>query len=90
MKKRLILILTTLFIYQIYVSGQEIEIARITVEAGKYDRENSLVSANLDGLELDLANSNMLLYEIDDGYESIIKISNRYVWWPKIMVENQQ
>ena len=86
MKKRLILILTTLFIYQIYVSGQEIEIARITVEAGKYDRENSLVSANLDGLELDLANSNLLLYEIDDGYESIIKsqidmYGGPKLWW---------
>lgn len=86
MKRRLILTLTALFIYQIYASGQGIEIVRITVEAGKYDRENSFVSANLDGLDLDLANSKLLLYEIDEGNETNIKSQldmngGPILWW---------
>ena len=86
MKRRLIFILTALFIYQIYAKGQGIEVARITVEAGRYDRVNVLVSANLDGLDLDLANSKLVLYEIDDGNETNIKSQLNMndgpkLWW---------
>ncbi len=65
MKRRLVFILLTFFLLKPDSYAQEIEIARITVEAGKYSRENTIVSTDLDGIDLDLANSDLILYEIE-------------------------
>jgi len=74
------------FIYQFSLFGQSLELAKITVEAGNHDRINSMVSVNLEGVEIDLANGNLNLYEIVDGTESEI-VSNLdmksgpKLWW---------
>lgn len=44
--------------------SQAAEIARITVDAGKYDRANSLVSTSLEGMNIDLAESECVLYKL--------------------------
>ena len=85
MKRKLNILLTSFFICQ-YAIGQGIEIAQITVEAGIYDRENVLVSATLDRLDLDLANSELVLFEIDDGKETNIESQldmkdGPKLWW---------
>ena len=85
MKRKLTILLTSFFICH-YAIGQGIEIARITVEAGIYDRENVLVSATLDRLDLDLANSKLVLFEIDDGKEANIESQldmkdGPKLWW---------
>ena len=52
----------------IRVLGQT-EIAQLTVHSGKYDRKNALVVANLEGLNLDAANSTLVLVEIGKNKE---------------------
>ncbi|NJN24976.1 MAG: hypothetical protein HC819_02825 [Cyclobacteriaceae bacterium] len=46
---------------------QQIETATITLEAGAYDRENTLVSVSLHGVGLDLANSELKLIDARSG-----------------------
>lgn len=58
-----------LSLFQLPLFGQGNEIARITLNAGDYDRHNSIVSASLDGLDIDLAESKLVLYQISDGNE---------------------
>lgn len=86
MKRRLIFILLAFFLLNLDSYGQEIEIAKITVEGGKYNRENTMVSATLDGIDLDLANSDLILYEIGSNnqknVESQLDMSNGpKLWW---------
>ncbi len=86
MKRRLIFILLAFFLLNPDSYAQEIEIARITVKAGKYNRENTMVSATLDGIDLDLANSDLILYEIEHdnqkNVESQLDMSaGPKLWW---------
>ena len=86
MKKTRIFIIFTFLICQIYTKGKGEEIARIIVEAGKYDRENVLVSANLEGLEIDQANSDLVLYEFNKESEHKIEsqpdmTGGPVLWW---------
>lgn len=52
--------------------GQGTEIGTITLQAGKYDRSNSVVCANLEGIDLDLASSSLVLYDISSSEEKKI------------------
>ncbi|MDZ7608766.1 MAG: PmoA family protein [Cyclobacteriaceae bacterium] len=54
------------------VIGQT-ELAQITVNAGPYDRNDIVVQASLDGLNLDIANSTLVLVEVIKGKETITK-----------------
>lgn len=86
MKRRLIFILLACYIFQLSSYAQELEIAKITVEAGKYSRENTIVSANLDGLDLDLANSHLALYAIGDNSPTFVESQldmndGPKLWW---------
>lgn len=85
-KRRLIFTLLVFQIFHLSSYGQEVEIARITVEAGKYDRNNSMVGANLDGLDLDLAKSKLVLYETEGGSQTAIESQldmndGPKLWW---------
>lgn len=72
MRREWIFIAIAFIICHFYVSAQEIEIANVSVEAGKYDRENTMVGASLVGLNLDLANSDLVLYDMNDANREII------------------
>ncbi len=52
---------------------QDLELAKITVESGPYDRQNVLVCADLSGIPVDLANSELVLIETVSGKESLIE-----------------
>jgi len=49
--------------------AQDKKIARLEVDAGNYDRLHTLVSANLKGLDIDLANRSLVLYELQNQQE---------------------
>lgn len=80
-------LLAIVFIFtHLTLFGQEEEIARITIEAGNFDRTNSIVRANLDGIAIDLANSHLVLYKIEDGDEKTVNSqldmkSGPKIWW---------
>ena len=57
---------------QISSYGQSAEVGTITIQAGKFDRVNSIVCASLEGIDLDLANRTIVLYEITSGEEKKI------------------
>ena len=63
MKKRLRFLLIGILLIDTFSFGQDIEIAKITVDAGQYDRENVMVNADLQGINIDLANSHFVLVE---------------------------
>ncbi len=84
MSSRLIFISTFLFAFQ--AVGQNIELAKIEVNAGEYDRENLIVGTTLVGLDLDLENSDLVLYEIDGANEIVTKsqldmADGPKLWW---------
>ncbi len=84
MSSRLIFISTFLFAFQ--AVGQNIELAKIEVNAGEYDRENLIVGTTLVGLDLDLENSDLVLYEIDGANEIMTKsqldmADGPKLWW---------
>ncbi len=86
MKRARILIVFSLLFWQYPANGQTKEIALITVESGNYDRENSFVNASLKGLEIDLANSDLVLYEVDKRNEYKIEsqpdmAGDPVLWW---------
>jgi hypothetical protein len=62
------------FLNVIQTYGQT-EIARITVNAGAYDRNDAVVQASLEGMNLDVANSSLVLVEILKGKETITDAS---------------
>ncbi len=69
------LVLTTQCVFNVfYVAGQT-EIAQITLNAGAYDRNDVVVQAMLDGLNLDVANSTLVLVEVLKGKETVTNAS---------------
>ena len=72
MNKALLLLSILLHLY-LFAHSQSTEVAKITVDAGSYDRDNSLVYAGLDGIDLDLANRELVLYRIaGNGEEKVV------------------
>lgn len=85
MKKFITLICFTGTIFTCSLAQQH-EIAKITVQAGKYDRVNSLVSANLQGIDLKLEEGAFVLYEESNGKEEkvlsqIDMQEGAKLWW---------
>ncbi len=86
MTKHLALALVACCFLQLDSFGQETEIAKIIVNTGKFDRENSLVSADLSRLDLDIANSSLVMYALDGKNESIVDAQldmkdGPKIWW---------
>ncbi len=86
MPSRTIFLIILFFSININSFSQEIDVAKIKTQAGKYDRENLIVSATLHGLDLDLTNSDFVLYEIVGANEK--KINSQLdmsgepkLWW---------
>lgn len=69
MNKRLALFTFSFLICQLSVLAQNLEVAKIEVDAGKFDRINSILNVSLDGLDIDLANSQLTLYKLNDAHE---------------------
>ncbi len=63
------LIPATLYFFSFLPAFCQTEIAQITVNAGVYDRNDIVVQANLVGLNLDVANSTLVLVELLKGKE---------------------
>lgn len=57
------------FLAIVGLSHGQTEIAKITVHAGDFERENTLVCADLNGVILDIANTRPTLFEVRNGRE---------------------
>ena len=79
--------LVLFFFCQHFSIAQSREIAQITIEAGKYDRQNSVVNIPLAGLDIDLANTQLSLYYVsgDNHEEKVLSQldmqSGARLWW---------
>lgn len=66
--------------------GQEVELANLIVEGGSYNRQSTMVGARLDGMDLNLAERQLVLYH-SDGHHSIVVASQLdmqngpVLWW---------
>jgi len=72
--------------YSFVVKGQHLELAKIKVDAGAYERQSSIVSASLDGLDIKLEQGVLVLYQLEEGKE--IRIDSELdmnfgpvLWW---------
>lgn len=74
------------FLIIINHSQGQTELAKITVHAGDFERENTLVYADLNGVMLDVANTIPTLFEIRNGKEVQIEAqldmdNGPKLWW---------
>ena len=68
----LVAVFTLTIVFNCQTNNTSFEVGKITVEAGDFDRENSLVVADLNGVDLDLKNNKLALYEINGGNETLV------------------
>ena len=69
MKNRFFVLIIALWIFSTFSYAQNTDLATIIVESGNYDRENILVGTNLNGVDIDLANSHLILIDKSSGKE---------------------
>ncbi len=89
MVKSLIIAFITCCLFQLNSFGQDTEIAKITVNTGEFDRKNSLVGADLNGLNLDIANTSLILYALEGKNESKVDAQLEMKAGPKIWWKTQ-
>jgi hypothetical protein len=68
------------------ISEGQTELVKITVHAGDFERANTLVYADLDGVTLDIANTRPILFEIRNGEEIPVDAqvdmdNGPKIWW---------
>jgi len=79
--------ITCLFIiFFIQASGQSTELAKITIDAGNYERDGTLINARFEGIDLDIANYQLVLYNVDKPAKKRIESqldmhSGPILWW---------
>ena len=86
MKK--VIILCSIICSHYFLSRAQDRVASITVHAGNYDRNNSIVGIELGGIDLDLAENSLVLYKMEGQKElpvhSQLDLTGPIILWWKL------